>query len=673
MRNSFKGVVFFSSIKLLAGRSMLLVSMAISFWSTWASGQQKEPTPPEATIVIDATAPSGNISPLIYGTNINYPGMVNGFSQFLKTQPEYEAAIKKWSSYFPLIDRLGPTILRFPGGLAANDYIWTYGIGPMSERTKMQFGGNGYSIIGTDEFFSLCKRLKAEAIITVNINKASGASLLKVLSVENYDRNADIAADWVEYCNAPDNGSNPRGGIDWASVRTRNGHKEPYGVTYWELGNELYDMPLEWYKKAVQIFSRKMKSVDPRIKVGAVALPTYYPQDKYTRWFKELLAEAGNSFDFWIHHMYTPSVSGKVNGFVLTGPGASVSTKIHLSRSGPCNLCLTAEPVKGLQKVALYLDGKPVETFTVLPRKDYCTKLQASSGEHTLRLVLERGEGVRIFHMMKKDDGGGTSYVDLKNSPELYYLIVAGAQSDERDLWPEGLLGGKPVYITEYNSSYELEVRPPMLGQIYSLREALNVAQYLQFFVRKGIHLAAQWELYDDTLGFGLIEGVGFDPNHKGVMGRADPRPRPAYYVLKLYRDNLQGKRLPTQVTSPTFHIGPPAPYAAMGFVGNRSMDIPFINAVASLSESGKQLSVLINNLHYDKEFTCTVRLKGFVPTQSASHYFVTGADSWTNNEPEDCPRGDCVSISERKLTVSGPELICRIPPHSVSALVLTR
>ena len=654
-------------------RAIAAALLAIPLAAPWALGQQKEAPPLSATIVVDAAAPSGRISPLIYGTNINYPGMVNGFSQFLKTQPEYEAAMKKWFSYFPLIARLGPTILRFPGGLAANDYIWTYGIGPMSERVKMQFGGNGYSIIGTDEFFTLCTKLNAQAIITVNINKASGASVLKVLSADNYERNAAIAADWVEYCNAPDNGSNPRGGIDWASVRARNGHKEPYGVKYWELGNELYDMPLDWYKKAVQIFSRTMKSVDPTIQVGAVALPAYYPQEKYTRWFRELLAEAGNSFDFWIHHMYTPAVSGKVNGFVLTGSGASVSSTYRATRSGPCTLCMTAEPVKGIAKVGLSVDGKPADTFTVLPRKDYCAKIQTPAGEHTLRLTLEQGAGVRIFHMMKKDDGSGGSYVDLKNGPELYYLIVSGASSEEQDLWPSGLLGGKPVYITEYNSHYEIEMRPPMLGQISALREALNIAQYLQFFARKGISVATQWELYDDTLGFGLVEGVGFDPNHGGVMGRSDARPRPSYYVLKLYRDYLQGKLLPTSVTGPRFHIGPPAPFTAMGFVGNRSMDVPFINAVASLSDDGKRLSLLVNNLHYDKEFSCTVRLRGFVPAQAATHYVVTGAAAWASNEPEECPQGDCVAISEKQVAVSGQEFTYAVPPHSASALVLSR
>ena len=53
-------------------------------------------------------------------------------------------------------------------------------------------------------------------------------------------RNAD-AADLIEYLNAPADGevTNPNGGVDWAEVRAANGHPEPYGVTRFEIGNEI--------------------------------------------------------------------------------------------------------------------------------------------------------------------------------------------------------------------------------------------------------------------------------------------------------------------------------------------------------------------------------------------------------------------------------------------------
>ena len=45
----------------------------------------------------------------------------------------------------------------------------------------------------------------------------------------------------IEYLNAPADGdvTNPNGGVDWAEVRAANGHPKPYGVTRFEIGNEI--------------------------------------------------------------------------------------------------------------------------------------------------------------------------------------------------------------------------------------------------------------------------------------------------------------------------------------------------------------------------------------------------------------------------------------------------
>lgn len=77
----------------------------------------------------------------------------------------------------------------------------------------------------------------------------SGAALPATAFVQEYDSelvyvyalargDADDAADLIEYLNA-EVGSNPNGGTAWAEVRAANGHKEPYNVRYFEIGNEM--------------------------------------------------------------------------------------------------------------------------------------------------------------------------------------------------------------------------------------------------------------------------------------------------------------------------------------------------------------------------------------------------------------------------------------------------
>ena len=49
-------------------------------------------------------------------------------------------------------------------------------------------------------------------------------------------------------------------------LRAGNGHAEPYGVRFWQIGNELGD---ETYQKGVGEFCKAMKAVDPSIKLMA--------------------------------------------------------------------------------------------------------------------------------------------------------------------------------------------------------------------------------------------------------------------------------------------------------------------------------------------------------------------------------------------------------------------
>lgn len=125
--------------------------------------------------------------------------------------------------------------VRYPGGTVSNLFTWKDTIGPQSERTTTIAGNNFYSNAGempVDPAFGVDEAMKwiyddlnAEAIFVYGLGRG----------------NPQDAADLVEYLNAPNDGSNPNGGIDWAKVRADNGHEEPYGVTRFELGNEYSD------------------------------------------------------------------------------------------------------------------------------------------------------------------------------------------------------------------------------------------------------------------------------------------------------------------------------------------------------------------------------------------------------------------------------------------------
>ena len=238
-------------------------------------------TAPDVVVTVDARATPTSINPLLYGNNIHCWGgggeaLWNAERQRL--HPELLEQVK----------RLGPTVLRFPGGGKASHYHWEQAVGPergKSERDPERRSSPRYQF-GTNEFMLLCREVGAEPLLTVNW--ATG--------------NPGEAARWVEYCNG---GVATRQG----ALRAEHGHPEPYGVKYWEIGNECYSAAqVTEYALSLRAWSRAMKAVDPTIRIGAVgwAWPGwknhYHPDTK--AWNETLIDLAGDEYDALIVHPY---------------------------------------------------------------------------------------------------------------------------------------------------------------------------------------------------------------------------------------------------------------------------------------------------------------------------------------------------------------------------------
>jgi alpha-N-arabinofuranosidase len=260
-----------------------------------------------ATITIDANQVLGSVNPLIYGNAQPF-----GHGDFL---------LRPGSTSFEpqalnLVSALRPTVLRFPGGTHADEYLWEDGIGPLQLRPAPRLGqyeSFGFAY-GTDEHMALCEAIGAQAFITVNYSSGlvRGSLSTSVALAQRIGR----AADWVEYCNAPHDGFNPNGGVEWAARRAANGHPEPYEVKFWEIGNEIYGnteashTDVETYANDLIAFSRAMKAVDPDVKIGAVGsmMPHWSSpwNDSSQEWNATLLQIAHQDIDFLVVHAHYP-------------------------------------------------------------------------------------------------------------------------------------------------------------------------------------------------------------------------------------------------------------------------------------------------------------------------------------------------------------------------------
>lgn len=126
--------------------------------------------------------------------------------------------------------------VRYPGGIVSNLFQWKRSIGDERETT----------IHGNWDEPSITPEFGVDEAAAYIIDELGG----EMIYVYNFGNgSAKDAADLVEYLNC-EVGENPNGGIDWAKVRADNGHPEPYGVTQFEIGNEVDEGRGYWMQES---------------------------------------------------------------------------------------------------------------------------------------------------------------------------------------------------------------------------------------------------------------------------------------------------------------------------------------------------------------------------------------------------------------------------------------
>jgi alpha-L-arabinofuranosidase len=136
-------------------------------------------------------------------------------------------------------------VLRWPGGCYADQYHWRDAIGPKDQRKHtvnttwgMVSEDNSF---GTHEFLQLCDLLGCEPYIAGNVGTGTPEEM------EN----------WLEYLNY-------NGKSTLADLRRKNGREQPWGVSFWGVGNESWgcggSMTPEYYAGEYNRYSEFCKS-----------------------------------------------------------------------------------------------------------------------------------------------------------------------------------------------------------------------------------------------------------------------------------------------------------------------------------------------------------------------------------------------------------------------------
>ena len=246
-----------------------------------------------------------------------------------------------------LVAALKPGVLRFPGGTRAMRYHFDGAIGanraPQCDTFTGQLDSTRY---GLDEFLQIAESVGAQVTLVspwVDGTPQEAAALVAYVNGRT-DSTALIGVD--------DNNKDWRSAAYWARKRADNGHPDPYGVKFLEIGNEQYlaqgtpppqscgrpyrFFPNErWVKnrrhpttaldhaRQVSATGKLVRSVDSSIRIGASAFSpliltgeselggddaatAYAWLDSNSRdpWNVRLLQEAGSDFDFFVLHPY---------------------------------------------------------------------------------------------------------------------------------------------------------------------------------------------------------------------------------------------------------------------------------------------------------------------------------------------------------------------------------
>jgi alpha-L-arabinofuranosidase len=242
---------------------------------------------PEA-IVVDP-APRFELSPYLYMQFMEPLGTTDG-----SVAAAWDFGRDRWRpDVVDVTRRLAPTLLRW-GGCFSSYYRWKEAVGPRSERVPMLnlcWGGVETNQVGTVEFVDFCRQVGAEPLMSANFESDGRTHWQKDPKGSIRSAGPDEAAEWVRYCNDPDD-----------RLRRTHGIDKPCTIRMWQIGNETsYSRKgynCETAAERTVAFARAMRQVDPNLTLIGWG---------DSGWAGRMLEIAGEHLQYIaFHHMFNP-------------------------------------------------------------------------------------------------------------------------------------------------------------------------------------------------------------------------------------------------------------------------------------------------------------------------------------------------------------------------------
>lgn len=236
------------------------------------------------------------------------------------------------------------------------------------------------------------------------------------------------------------------------------------------------------------------------------------------------------------------------------------------------------------------------------------------------------------------------------------------------------------IAVTEWAPMFHLDPRNKWVDHGKTLGSALFTASTLKAMIESpATTIATAFKL--NAVGFNGWIG----PRHADHVSRAvaDDQylPTAPYLATQLFTRHFGETLVTSSVVSPTYDS------RAIGMVSSVD-DVPYVEAIASRSEDGRTLYVMVINKHFDDAAAATVRLQRFTPGSQGTAWTLTGTGIDANTgtklpngvpwgkqvEDRDNPRFSKggpkeVTLTSAPLKGPGTEIQYQVPKHSIVVL----
>jgi len=281
------------------------------------------PQSADSRIEILTAEPIGRIAPEIYGHFAEHLGGViyDGIWVGENSRIPNVKGIRK--SLIDALQKIKPSVIRWPGGCFADSYNWRDGTGPKDKRARHtnfwrdapEWSKNApdgpwkyeTNQFGTDDFLRFCKLTGAQPYLAANLRSLTARDFYE----------------WVEYCNSP------AGTTTLADLRAVNGDRDPAKVRFWGIGNESWGCGGNFTPEEYAAEYRRFTAWVPGYGVELAfvgAGPNGGDLDWTRRFFTKLNERrALGSMWGWAMHHYSWNVSGGRTNDWQKGKGDAVN------------------------------------------------------------------------------------------------------------------------------------------------------------------------------------------------------------------------------------------------------------------------------------------------------------------------------------------------------------